>query len=262
MADKSGKREDKTRKSEDDLIVPKDAASASFVKGLIARGQAARPGKDGSLPRGATHEIVGETATGLPILRRRRFAQLQDIELHSLPIDFRTANLHVRRVKKGTPSTHPILGDELRALRWLQRDPEPRSPFVFTSELGAPFTTAGFARMLVEVPRDVGMVGAVALLVDRQRQPIQLFGLGVQSLCPKQHAKPSHQVRRRFRNSDPDRVLRHSSRVWCKCLRLRPITNVGCREWKGRIDPTQRLNPAGGRSCSTRLRRVTSCTSR
>jgi hypothetical protein len=45
------------------------------VKGLVARGQAARPRKDGSLPPGATHEIVGETATGLPILRRRRFAQ-------------------------------------------------------------------------------------------------------------------------------------------------------------------------------------------
>ena len=51
-------------------------------------------------------------------------------------------------VKRGTPSTHPILGDELRALRRLQRDQEPNSPFVFTSERGAPFTTAGFARMV------------------------------------------------------------------------------------------------------------------
>ncbi len=74
MADKSRKRANKTRRGEDDLIVPKDAVSTSFVKGLVARGQAARPGKDGSLPPGATHEIVGETETGLPILRRRRFA--------------------------------------------------------------------------------------------------------------------------------------------------------------------------------------------
>jgi integrase len=49
-------------------------------------------------------------------------------------IDFRTAALHVRRVKQGTPSTHPILGDELRALRRLHREREPKSPFVFTSE--------------------------------------------------------------------------------------------------------------------------------
>src|SRR5262249_61751620 len=56
--------------------------------------------------------------------------------------------LHVRRVKQGTPSTHPILGDELRALRRLKREQEPKSPFVFTSERGAPFGTAGFARMV------------------------------------------------------------------------------------------------------------------
>jgi hypothetical protein len=42
------------------------------VKGLLARGQAARPNSDGALPPGATHEIVGETQAGLPILRRRR----------------------------------------------------------------------------------------------------------------------------------------------------------------------------------------------
>jgi integrase len=61
---------------------------------------------------------------------------------------FKTATLHVRRVKKGTPSTHPILGDELRALRRLQREQEPKSAFVFTSERGSPFTTAGFARLV------------------------------------------------------------------------------------------------------------------
>ena len=70
------------------------------------------------------------------------------VDLHWDQVDFRTATLHVRRVKKGTPSTHPILGDELRALRRLQRDQAPKSPFVFTSERGAPFTTAGFARMV------------------------------------------------------------------------------------------------------------------
>jgi hypothetical protein len=51
-------------------------------------------------------------------------------------VDFRTATLHVGRVKKGTPSTHPIIGDELRALRRLQREQEPKSTFVSTSERG------------------------------------------------------------------------------------------------------------------------------
>jgi hypothetical protein len=36
----------------------------------------------------------------------------------------------------------------MRAQRKLQREQDPRSPFVFTSERGPPFTTAGFARMV------------------------------------------------------------------------------------------------------------------
>jgi site-specific recombinase XerD len=75
-----------------------------------------------------------------------RAAELVDLRWDQ--VDFKTAILHVRRVKAGTPSSHPILGDELRALRRLQREQEPKSPFVFTSERGAPFTPAGFARMV------------------------------------------------------------------------------------------------------------------
>jgi integrase len=75
-----------------------------------------------------------------------RAAELTDLRWDQ--IDFATATLHVRRVKRGSPSTHPLLGDELRRLRRLQREQEPKSPFVFTSERGAPFTTAGFARMV------------------------------------------------------------------------------------------------------------------
>jgi type 1 fimbriae regulatory protein FimB/type 1 fimbriae regulatory protein FimE len=72
-------------------------------------------------------------------------------------VDFTTAILHVRRVKQGTPSTHPIMGDELRALRRLQREQDPRSPFMFTSERGGPFTTAGFARMMERAGVETGM---------------------------------------------------------------------------------------------------------
>jgi integrase len=75
-----------------------------------------------------------------------RASELTDLRWDQ--IDFATATLHVRRVKRGSPSTHPIHGDELRRLRRLQREQEPKSPFVFTSERGSPFTTAGFARMV------------------------------------------------------------------------------------------------------------------
>jgi integrase len=71
-------------------------------------------------------------------------------------VDFNGAVLHVRRVKNGTPSTHPIQGDELRALRRLQRE-SPTSPFVFVSERGSPFTTAGFARMVERAAAGAGL---------------------------------------------------------------------------------------------------------
>jgi type 1 fimbriae regulatory protein FimB/type 1 fimbriae regulatory protein FimE len=76
---------------------------------------------------------------------------LRAIELVDLrwdQIDLEAHNLAVRRAKKGSPSTHPILGDESRALRQLAREQDPKSAFVFTSERGSPFTTAGFARMV------------------------------------------------------------------------------------------------------------------
>jgi type 1 fimbriae regulatory protein FimB/type 1 fimbriae regulatory protein FimE len=79
-----------------------------------------------------------------------RAAELVDLRWEQ--VDFKTATLHVRRVKQGNPATHPILGDELRALRRRQRE-QPKSPFVFTSERGAPFTTAGFARMVERAGR-------------------------------------------------------------------------------------------------------------
>jgi type 1 fimbriae regulatory protein FimB/type 1 fimbriae regulatory protein FimE len=74
-----------------------------------------------------------------------RAAEVCDLRWNQ--VDFDAAILHVRRVKNGTPSTRPLLGDEMRALRRLQRESD-TSPFVFVSERGSPFTTAGFARMV------------------------------------------------------------------------------------------------------------------
>ena len=85
-------------------------------------------------------------ATMLLVAFRHGLRAAELVDLRWDQVDFRTATLHVRRAKKGTPSTHPILGDELRSLRRLEREQEPKSPFIFTSERGAPFTTAGFAR--------------------------------------------------------------------------------------------------------------------
>jgi site-specific recombinase XerD len=87
-------------------------------------------------------------ATMILVAYRHGLRVSELVDLRWDQIEFTTAILHVRRVKQGTPATHPILGDELRALRRLQRDQDPKSPFVFTSERGTPFGTAGFARIV------------------------------------------------------------------------------------------------------------------
>jgi len=55
-------------------------------------------------------------------------------------VDLKQGLLHVNRVKNGVPSTHPLRGPELRALRQLQRDYP--GVYVFSTERGGPMTTA------------------------------------------------------------------------------------------------------------------------
>ena len=68
------------------------------------------------------------------------------VDLRWDQVDFKGATLHVRRLKNGTPSSHPLTGRELRALRRRERD-SAKSPFVFVSERGAPISAPGFSRM-------------------------------------------------------------------------------------------------------------------
>jgi len=67
-------------------------------------------------------------------------------ELQWSDVEFETATLHLRRAKNGAAATRPLLGEELRALRVLKRDA--KSPFIFVSERGAPFTVSGLQRLV------------------------------------------------------------------------------------------------------------------
>ena len=68
----------------------------------------------------------------------------------------RNAALHVRRVKNGTPSVHPLQGDELRALRELQRQ-FPDSGYVFASERGGPLTTDAINLLVKTIGKRSGL---------------------------------------------------------------------------------------------------------
>jgi integrase len=96
-------------------------------------------------------------STILLIAYRHGFRASEICDLRWDQIDMDQARLHVRRVKRGTPSVHPIQGDELRALRRLKREMPAHSDFVFVSERKAPFSTAGFARLVERAGKEAGL---------------------------------------------------------------------------------------------------------
>jgi len=88
-------------------------------------------------------------ATMILVAYRHGLRASEICELTWDAIDFHAATMHVTRKKHGQPTTHQIRGDELRALRKLQKAQEPKSAFVFTSERGgAPFSRDSFNWMV------------------------------------------------------------------------------------------------------------------
>ena len=90
-------------------------------------------------------------ATLVLIAYRHGLRAAELVTLRWEAIDFAHGRIHINRAKNGSPSVHPLSGRELRALRRLRREQEPQSPFVFTSERGAPFTTAGFRKTIARL---------------------------------------------------------------------------------------------------------------
>jgi type 1 fimbriae regulatory protein FimB/type 1 fimbriae regulatory protein FimE len=76
-------------------------------------------------------------------------------ELQWADVEFETATLHLRRAKGGTATTHPLLGDELRALRVLKRDAT--SPFLFVTERGSPFSVSGLQKLIERAGVEAGL---------------------------------------------------------------------------------------------------------
>jgi site-specific recombinase XerD len=77
-----------------------------------------------------------------------RCSEVVGLEWHQIELD--GGRLHVRRAKNGTPSVHPIRGDEIRALRRLRRE-HPTNGHVFVSERGGPMTTIGFNKLIARL---------------------------------------------------------------------------------------------------------------
>ena len=87
-------------------------------------------------------------ATAILVAFRHGLRASELVDLRWDQVDFDNAVLRVRRAKGGTAATHPLVDEELRSLRRLKREGNASHEFVFVSERGAPFSTAGFARMV------------------------------------------------------------------------------------------------------------------
>jgi len=74
------------------------------------------------------------------------------VELQWSQIDLKVGLLHVTRRKNGLPSTHPLRGRELRALRRL-RTANPHAAYVFLTERGGPLTTSNVRKLTARAGR-------------------------------------------------------------------------------------------------------------
>jgi type 1 fimbriae regulatory protein FimB/type 1 fimbriae regulatory protein FimE len=87
------------------------------------------------------------------ILTLYRVSEL--INLRWSQVDFKRAEMHVRRKKNGTPSVQPILDDELRSLRKVKREYDAK--FVFVSEREAPLSRSSVARIVERAAEVAGL---------------------------------------------------------------------------------------------------------
>lgn len=113
-------------------------------------------------------------------------------------VDFKAGLLHVARLKKGTPSTHPLHGPELRALRRLQREQRPSSSYLFTTERRGPMTTAGVRKLITRIGQKAGFSFRVHPHMLRHATGFYLANSGTDTRAIQQylgHRNITHTVR-------------------------------------------------------------------
>jgi type 1 fimbriae regulatory protein FimB/type 1 fimbriae regulatory protein FimE len=95
-------------------------------------------------------------ATMILIAFRHGLRACEVCELRWWQVNLDAGTLQLQRAKKGTPSTHPLHGDEIRALRRVKRE-FPHSDHVFVTERVGPFSTDNFAAVVKRAGKGAGM---------------------------------------------------------------------------------------------------------
>ena len=86
-------------------------------------------------------------ATLILIIYRHGLRVSEAVSLRWELVDLHTGRLHVVRRKAGTPSVHPLRGQELRSLRRLARE-NSGSPYLFVSERRSPLGDSAVRKLI------------------------------------------------------------------------------------------------------------------
>jgi type 1 fimbriae regulatory protein FimE len=105
-----------------------------------------------------------------------RVSELTDLRWEQ--VEFAKGKLHVSRLKNGDPSVHYLEGDEIRALRKLQRD-YPESAFVFSSQRQGPLTQRTVHHIIARAGEYAGLKFSVHPHMLRHSKGYQLANKGV-----------------------------------------------------------------------------------
>ena len=108
-----------------------------------------------------------------------RASELCDLQWHQ--VELSAGRLHVRRTKRGTPSVHPMQGDEIRAPRRLQRE-QPPGPYIFATERGGPMAPKSFHTL-------------IARLGERAKMPFSIHPHMLRHACGYALANAGHDTR-------------------------------------------------------------------
>src|SRR5712691_1130446 len=94
------------------------------------------------------NRLRNETMILLAYRHGLRVSELINLRWDQLDLD--RGFLHVRRLKHGVPSTHPLTATEIRALRRLKNQAPPDAAYVFLSERKGPLTDSSVRKMIAQ----------------------------------------------------------------------------------------------------------------
>lgn len=84
-----------------------------------------------------------------------RISEVVDVRISDVDLD--AGRLYYRRLKGSVSNTHPMEGDEIRAMRrWLKERPQTALDFIFVSERGSPLTRQSAWQIVADAGEQAG----------------------------------------------------------------------------------------------------------